>query len=197
MLYFIKSQNYVKIGYSKDFETLVDRMRSYCTHNPYFILLSFTECGTNEDETDLHYLCAKYKYSTEWFKDDIEVYKIWENYVKRKNLIPKNCFCEFPEDLRQFSLSHYRQSWDGDIVFQPNESEEKIHTESNEIALMKYFGRKRKSFSKEDFIKACKLCEKELNIKIDKSTLKDFGYDIAGNTGIITVYKLQDMYFDE
>ena len=56
MLYFIKSQNYLKIGYSQDFETLIDRMTSYITHNPDFVLLSFTEYGTTKDEKALHKL---------------------------------------------------------------------------------------------------------------------------------------------
>ena len=36
MLYFIKSGNYCKVGYSRDKKALFTRMRNYLTHNPSF-----------------------------------------------------------------------------------------------------------------------------------------------------------------
>ncbi len=36
MLYFIKSGNYCKVGYSRDKKALLSRMRTYLTHNPSF-----------------------------------------------------------------------------------------------------------------------------------------------------------------
>ena len=39
MLYFIKSGNYCKIGFSKDKEALLNRLRAYLTHNPSFQIL--------------------------------------------------------------------------------------------------------------------------------------------------------------
>jgi len=39
MLYFIKSGNYCKIGFSKDLNAFFERMRKYLTHNPSFQIL--------------------------------------------------------------------------------------------------------------------------------------------------------------
>ena len=39
MLYFIKSGNYCKVGYTKDSKAFFDRMRKYLTHNPSFQIL--------------------------------------------------------------------------------------------------------------------------------------------------------------
>ena len=39
MIYFIKSGNYCKIGFTKDAEALFTRMRTYLTHNPSFQIL--------------------------------------------------------------------------------------------------------------------------------------------------------------
>ena len=39
MLYFIKSGNYCKIGYSRDLKALFTRLRNYLTHNPSFQIL--------------------------------------------------------------------------------------------------------------------------------------------------------------
>lgn len=50
MLYLIKSQQYVKIGFTTDLEK---RMSIYTTHNPDFELLD-TCIGTLKDEKSLH-----------------------------------------------------------------------------------------------------------------------------------------------
>jgi len=47
--------------------------------------------------------------------------------------------------------------------------------EEDEIFLLKYFGTY-KTFSSEDFIRACKFCEKEINKKVNKKFLENFGY---------------------
>ena len=196
MLYFIKSQNYLKIGYSQSFETLIKRMQSYCTHNPNFILISFTEFGSKEDEVELHQLCKEFLYNNEWFLDNVKIYEIWEEQVKIKNLIPKNCFYEFPKDQKDFQSLNYRQVWDSVIPFTLENDKDPIYNELNEINLQKYFGRKQKTFTQEDFIRACGFASKELNIEVNRNLLKKFGYDIAGNTGMITIFKINDIFFD-
>lgn len=82
MLYFIKSQKYLKIGYTKDKSTYNTRMKSYKTHNPNFKIIDVKVDGTKEDESKLHKLLSKYLYYTEWFHDCPEIYEIWNKYTK-------------------------------------------------------------------------------------------------------------------
>ena len=39
MIYFIKSGNYCKIGFTRDAKALFTRLRTYLTHNPSFQIL--------------------------------------------------------------------------------------------------------------------------------------------------------------
>lgn len=61
MLYFIKSGNYCKVGFSKDLKALFSRMRTYLTHNPSFQILDLRN-GEMEDETFIHTLIPKELY---------------------------------------------------------------------------------------------------------------------------------------
>lgn len=186
MLYFIRSQKYLKIGYSQDFETLIDRMLSYYTHNPDFILLSFTEFGSTKDEKTLHKLLKEFQYYTEWFKDDLKVFQTWEKYVNKNNLIPKNCFYSFPEDMSKLKQLNYKEVWDSPLVL---DFDNEISKEEEEITLLKYFGT-RKTFTNEDFFRACKFCEKELNKKVNKKYLESFGYILSENNEVaVTILK--------
>lgn len=81
MLYFIKSQNYLKIGYSENQRTFKSRIEKYKTHNPDFVVLDTAE-GTKEDEKHLHDILIQYQYRTEWFYDTEEVHNIWKNYAR-------------------------------------------------------------------------------------------------------------------
>ena len=82
MLYFIKQegkeQNYLKIGYSKNIDS---RINQYNTYNPDFKILGIAS-GDKEQETLLHDLIKNFKYKTEWFIEDEEVYNVWDNYLK-------------------------------------------------------------------------------------------------------------------
>lgn len=82
MLYFIKSQKYLKIGYTKDESTYHKRISTYKTHNPEFEVLDVVLDGTLEDEDKLHQLLTKYSYYTEWFHNCPEVRKVWKKYTK-------------------------------------------------------------------------------------------------------------------
>ena len=188
MLYFIKSQNYLKIGYSQDFETLIDRMTSYITHNPDFVLLSFTEYGTTKDEKALHKLLKEFNHYSEWFNDNLKVYEIWEEYIMKKNLVPKNCFYNFPQDLEKFKSLNYKQTWDSTLL--PTIKESMENKEEIEILLLKYFGLN-KTFTQEDFVRVCKFSEKEIGNKVNKCYLESFGYIISNlSEEIITLKKI-------
>ena len=78
MLYLIKSQNYLKIGYT---DNLKDRLRSYDIHNPQYELLDICN-GTIKDETAIHHLVEKYNYKSEWYYYNDEIIKIWKKCKK-------------------------------------------------------------------------------------------------------------------
>ena len=82
MLYFIKSGNYCKVGFSKDSKALFSRMRTYLTHNPSFQILDLRN-GEMEDETFIHTLIPKelYHYG-EWCVWNKEIAQIWLDYFK-------------------------------------------------------------------------------------------------------------------
>lgn len=188
MLYFIKSQNYLKVGYSQDFETLVDRMESYNTHNPEFTLISFTEFGKKTDEKAIHKLLKQYQHYTEWFHEDLEIYKIWEEYVSKKNLIPKNCYFQLPNDIDKLRKLDYKQVWDSTPLPEIN-SQEELSKEDVEIELLKYF-RTNTTFTSDDYIRACKFFEKETGIKITKDLMESYGYIFNEYTDeLVTIFK--------
>lgn len=61
MLYFIKSFNYCKVGYSKDIKAFFTRMRNYLTHNPFFQILDLRK-GNMNDEKFMHTLIPQELY---------------------------------------------------------------------------------------------------------------------------------------
>ena len=58
MLYFIKSYDYCKVGYTKDSKAFFERMRKYLTHNPSFPILDIHN-GDMTDEKMIHVLIPK------------------------------------------------------------------------------------------------------------------------------------------
>ena len=62
MLYFIKSNNFYKIGFTNDINS---RMKQYLTENPGFILLGIQE-GNKTDEAYYHNTLAKFLICGEW-----------------------------------------------------------------------------------------------------------------------------------
>ena len=82
MLYLIKqngqNQNFLKIGYSKNIDS---RLKQYNTYNPNFEILGIAS-GDKTQESLLHNLIKDYKYKTEWFIENEEIYNIWNNYLK-------------------------------------------------------------------------------------------------------------------
>ena len=82
MLYFIKSYDYCKVGYTKDSKAFFERMRKYLTHNPSFQILDIRK-GKLEDEKMIHTLIPKelYHYG-EWCVWDKEIAQIWLDYFQ-------------------------------------------------------------------------------------------------------------------
>lgn len=88
MLYFLKSGNYCKVGYTKNVTTFFDRMRKYLTHNPSYQILDIQK-GDKNDEQMIHAFIPKelYHYG-EWCVWDKEIAQIWLDYF---NIKPKDC----------------------------------------------------------------------------------------------------------
>ena len=82
MLYFIKSGNYCKIGYSRDLKALFTRLRNYLTHNPSFQILDLRK-GDMITESHIHSLIPPelYHYG-EWCLWNKEIAKLWLRYYK-------------------------------------------------------------------------------------------------------------------
>ena len=77
MLYFIKSQDYLKIGYTKDEITYNKRLSTYKTHNPDFKVLDVVKEGNSKDEIELHRLLKEHSYYGVKFYPNL---KILEKY---------------------------------------------------------------------------------------------------------------------
>ncbi len=81
MLYLIKCDNFLKIGYTSNLE---NRLKHYHTHNPNFEIL-YTRKGDKKDEHYLHKLLSKYKIdSSEWYKYSPYIIKVFKNYEPYK-----------------------------------------------------------------------------------------------------------------
>ncbi len=82
MLYFIKSGDYCKVGYTKDSAALFERMRKYLTHNPSFQILDIRK-GDMITEKKIHALIPDelYHYG-EWCVWDKRIAQIWLDYFQ-------------------------------------------------------------------------------------------------------------------
>ena len=90
MLYLIKSQNYIKIGFT---DNLKKRLSEYNIHNPDYSLLD-TCTGNQDDEHLIHKLLKNYKHRNEWFHYNDYVIKIWnecKNVLNSGQLIDDLC----------------------------------------------------------------------------------------------------------
>lgn len=80
MLYFIKSGNYCKIGFTRDKKALFTRMRIYLTHNPSFQILDIRK-GDKDTETAIHSIIPSHLYHYgEWCVWSLEIAEIWANF---------------------------------------------------------------------------------------------------------------------
>lgn len=81
MLYLIESNEFYKVGYSKNISAMHKRVSSYNTHNPSFKLISVS-VGTPAIEKTIHSLLSSLKHRGEWFHKDDYVLEVWNNYYK-------------------------------------------------------------------------------------------------------------------
>ena len=74
MLYLIGNKEYIKVGYTANYNTFAQRMVAYKTHNPDCKLLGL-KTGTLEDEKHYHKLLADKKLPDreEWFYYDADI----------------------------------------------------------------------------------------------------------------------------
>ena len=87
MLYFMKSFDYCKVGYTKNWRTLFERMRKYLTHNPSYQIMDLQK-GDKNDERFIHAFINKelYHYG-EWCVWDKKIAQKWLDYF---NIKPKD-----------------------------------------------------------------------------------------------------------
>ena len=92
MLYFIKSGNYCKIGFSKDINAFFERMRKYLTHNPSFQILDLRK-GDKIRESHIHALIPPelYHYG-EWCVWSKEIARLW---LRLYNVNPEESIEEY------------------------------------------------------------------------------------------------------
>ena len=139
MLYFIKSGNYCKIGYSRDLKALFTRLRNYLTHNPSFQILDLRS-GDKIRESQLHSLIPPelYHYG-EWCVWNKEIAKLWlcfykvelaetieEYFIKKNQAINKAIVREF-KDTPYLNFIRYFSKESNLDMSEPDETEWRVH----------------------------------------------------------------------
>ena len=108
MLYFIKSGNYCKIGYTRDHNSLFTRLRNYLTYNPSYQILDLRS-GDKIRESQIHSMIPPelYHYG-EWCVWNKDIARLWlrlynvklqesieEYFIKRNKAINKAIVKEY------------------------------------------------------------------------------------------------------
>lgn len=139
MLYFIKSGNYCKIGFSKDKNALLTRLRAYLTHNPSFQILDIRK-GDQIREKHIHSLIPKglYHYG-EWCVWNKEIAKLWlhlykvkpegsieEYFIKKNKAINKAIVKEY-RDTPYLNFIRYFSKESNLDLSEPDETEWRVH----------------------------------------------------------------------
>ena len=135
MLYFIKSGNYCKIGFSKDKNALLTRLRAYLTHNPSFQILDIRK-GDQITESHIHALIPPelYHYG-EWCVWNKEIARIWlrcykvnlnvpleEYFTKRNKTINKAIVKEYQDSIYLNLIRYFKKESNLDLS-EPDETE--------------------------------------------------------------------------
>ena len=82
MLYFIKSGNYCKIGYTRDQISLFTRLRNYLTYNPSYQILDL-KSGDKIRESQIHSMIPpELHHYGEWFVWSKEIARLWLRFYK-------------------------------------------------------------------------------------------------------------------
>ena len=111
MIYFIKSGNYCKIGYSMNKKTFFNRMRTYLTHNPSYQILDIRK-GTKEKEENIHNMIpSKLHHYGEWFVWSKKIAKIWLRFFKLEIKVSlEEYFKDRNERINRFIVKEYRKT---------------------------------------------------------------------------------------
>ena len=104
MLYFIKSQEYLKIEYVKNAVDYNKKIKNYLTYNPKIEVIDVTIEGTLEDEETLHKLLSEYIYNNSWFYNNSKIYSAWKQYTKNMQRISEYYSDYFIKDSTEISL---------------------------------------------------------------------------------------------
>ena len=104
MLYFIKSQEYLKIEYVKNAVDYNKKIKNYLTYNPEVKVIDVTIEGTLEDEETLHKLLSEYIYNNNWFYNNSKIYSAWKQYTKNMQRISEYYSDYFIKDSTEISL---------------------------------------------------------------------------------------------
>ena len=135
MLYFIKSGYYCKIGFSKDKNALLNRLRAYLTHNPSFQILDIRK-GDQISESHIHALIPPelYHYG-EWCVWNKEIARIWlrcskvnlnesleEYFTKRNKTINKAIVKEYQDSIYLNLIRYFKKESNLDLS-EPDETE--------------------------------------------------------------------------
>lgn len=92
MLYFIKSGNYCKIGYTRDQISLFTRLRNYLTYNPSYQILDL-KSGDKLRESQIHSMIPpELHHYGEWFVWSKEIARLW---LRLYNVNPEESIEEY------------------------------------------------------------------------------------------------------
>ena len=111
MIYFIKSGNYCKIGYSRDKKAFFNRMRTYLTHNPSYQILDIRN-GTQKTEENIHNMIpSELLHYGEWCVWSKEIAKIWLRFFKLEIEVSLvEYFKDRNERINRFIVKEYRKT---------------------------------------------------------------------------------------
>lgn len=111
MIYFIKSGNYCKVGYSRDKKAFFNRMRTYLTHNPSYQILDIRK-GTQKTEENIHNMIPQeLLHYGEWCVWSKEIAKIWLRFFKLEIEVSlEEYFKDRNERINRFIVKEYRKT---------------------------------------------------------------------------------------
>ena len=138
MLYFIKSGNYCKIGYSRDLNSLFTRLRNYLTHNPSFQILDLRS-GDKIRESQIHSMIPPdLQHYGEWCVWSKEIAKIWLRYygveiecsledyfIKRNKQVHKAIVNQYKSTLYLNFIRYFRKESNLDLS-EPDSTEWRV-----------------------------------------------------------------------
>lgn len=177
MLYFIKSREYYKIGYSDNFKT---RLHAYKIHNPDFELIGTRE-GTRKDEFKYHCYLSKYNKNknkrSEWvIIEDIRVLKFIEETFTSKSKL------EIPSIIRN---TLYKKSYKKLIEYIFETRDESLYQEYPEFEdYLKYLTLKE--------INSMRYNKEKLMVRVESKKRLESVIDSVIHEGFMTSKEIKD-----